>query len=208
MTTDIDTLYANRRKRFNDILDGYECRNGDFKIAAPAQPQFADRLVLEGREEELCRPGKWALVEQCEGRYFITNVINERDVASVAAQNVRAGWWPICYFDLDVLAGDEPMPQVGDLICMLDHDQSTPVTGDAAGTWYVVEQHGSEDDGDGVYVKVDLAREIDGEAEAWHTSDFVRVLEPANPDRDDRMPVRYGVAKVVTVVVFNTIASS
>lgn len=209
-----DTVSDARRRRFNDILDGYECGAGDWTMpTAPLSRDRAmralpaDRVPTDGADAAHYLPGRYALVcESTRGHgYFVTNLTNRGDLDTAVADTLNGGWQPVCYLDLDVLAGDEPLPDVGDLVCLLGDDLRTPVTGPMAGTWYIVDHNGTDDDGDGPYRKCDLAREAAGDAVTWQDTDHLRVLERAEPDT--RMPARYGLSRITIAVAFNTIPS-
>jgi hypothetical protein len=186
----MEALYTARHERFDAILEAYNCGVGSF-MAPPASPPDrdapartcpAESVCSEGRSDRLPKIGRWAVVT-CNAHgdgHFVTNVAVESALPHVAAAKLEEGWVPLCYYDLDNLAGDEPLPAEGDQVSVGDgtltvteteHKDGMPTVGLSDGTWQfagdieVVERVGSE---------------------------------------DRRLPLRYEVAKVITVVVFNT----
>ena len=199
---DDDTNAPVRRRRFNDLLDGYECDAGDWTMpSAPVSRDAAMRALPASRvpdDDEAAErylPGRYALVcESTSGHgYFITNVADRRDVDAAAAESARTGWEPVCYFDLDELAGDEPPVFEGDVVEYCGE------------RWHVIR---TEDDlAEGVpfqWLHIDKDPEaewLDGAAERVDACECT-IVERAEPD--PRMPVRYGLARIVTAVAFNT----
>jgi hypothetical protein len=189
-----ETLYASRRAHFNAILDAHECGAGDWTVKFTASPPTReeairtlpiDRLRTQGARENLAKIGRWAVVTHgSRGHgHFVTNVIDKAELEQVAAEDLSDGWVPICYYDLDRLAGDEPPPEEGDKV-------------DAGrGTVTVTE----EDSKDGIPT-VGLS---DG---TFAFVGDVRIVE-RETSVDARLPARYDVAKVVAVVAFNTLPS-
>lgn len=204
-------LYADRRKRFNDVLDGYECGAGDWSLAhsspvkltreetMKAMPQA--RLRTDGAAENLPKIGRWAVVcESAKGHgYFIDSVIDQADIEAVAAGNIHEGWQPVCYFDLDQLAGDEPPLEEGDMVRLTAADAPQEPL-------YIT--HASDQLSEGMiyweyYLDKDPSAGLQAEYVEMNDDEF----EVVQRGEDRRMPVRYGVAKVVTTVVFNSIPS-
>lgn len=199
---DLETVYANRRKRFNDILGGYECGAGDWTMIVDQSREEAMRSLPEpripttGPAAAMFKPGRWAVVTHSTRRhgYFVENVRHFNEISTYATRNLEEGWWPVCYFDLDVLAGEE--------MHLIDGDR---VRYD--GEERIVSHHDWEAAEGEPYLVIYLLPKDDQlyEGPIDPAEEEVELLERAMPD--DRMPVRYGLASVVQVAVFNTIPS-
>ena len=105
---DDDTNAPVRRRRFNDLLDGYECGAGDWTMpSAPVSRDVAMRCAASqprARRREAAErylPGRYALVcESTSGHgYFITNVADRREVdaAAVTADSARQPARGVCH---------------------------------------------------------------------------------------------------------------
>lgn len=206
----IDELYANRRKRFNDILDGYELGAGDWSVVEQLTREEAmralprDRLPLDAKD---IWPGQWVLLEHVSGGgYFATNLHNRSEIETTAAQDAREGMAPECYFDLDALAGDPPSIAEGDIVSYQHEDvpynyrvnrvEDDHEHGEMFHWLYLIEVGGALDSKD----------DLDWD-DYDHRVDEYRVEIVERDEPDDRMPVRYTVAAVKVVVAFNTVPS-
>lgn len=234
-TLDAEVL-ATRRRRFNDVLDGYECGAGDW--AMPTTPVIrdaamrelpAERVAVEGPAAARYVPGRYAVVcESTRGHgYHVTNVTDRSEIEPAARASIRESWEPVCYFDLDVLAGDEPMPNEGDIVAYanechddcrhpnLDHaaagepcQTSDGVQLDWPPRYFVLRLDEELSEGEIAYYLI-LNRVGSTHTDAWDDWDErvywdeVTLVERAEPD--ERMPVRYGVARITTTVAFNTV---
>lgn len=205
-----EQLFRDRRERFNRILDGYELGAGDWTLVGTPKRTREEAMRMHPQprvdvDAKHVKPGRWVLITHSDHvGYFAENVGMVEDLGHVAVANLHEAQQPVCYFDLDELAGDEPSPREGDRVALLMnmHGYAARAHG---GDWYVVESTTAVADGI-AYEELDLARGPDGEPQ-WTGIDeqYVTVLERAEPD--ERMPVRYGLAKIVTAAVFNTIPS-
>lgn len=204
MTTLATAVLDERRRRFNDILDGYECGAGDWTM--PTTPMGradamralpADRVSVDGPAAALYLPGRYAVVTDTRGHgYFVANVPDRAAIATVASDDVRENREPVCYFDLDELAGDEPPAYEGDVV---EYDGER---------WHVIRTE--DDHAEGVLFQwLHLDKDpnvdwLDGAAKRVDESECI-VVERAEPDT--RMPVRYAVAHITIAVAFNTVPS-
>lgn len=178
-----------RKERFQRILADYEAEGPDSSV--PGCSKFGNLMF----------PDLWAhyalVVQGDGGRFFVLCCEGRKDVEHVAALQVQDGWQPICYYDLDELAGPEQDPCEGDVVEYEDK------------RYYVV--HVSDDVQYGeIYHELYLhesSPEPDGWINVCEKVDEYRckIVERVNPD--ERKPVRYLVAGVRTVVVFNTEAA-
>jgi hypothetical protein len=166
---------ATRAKRFADVLAGYEAEGPDSTVPGAAK-----------RDEQ---PARYAVVtESTRGwGYFVNYATTLENVRECAAANLDEGWEPVCYFDLDELAGDEELPgEVGyQGEEWMVHGREW-VNGEPTDRW--------------VLKKTPKDRRR-------RTYDWVTV-DPAEVDlygwEDERMPKRYKVAGVRVDVAFNT----
>lgn len=201
---DLDELHTARRRRFNDILDGYECGAGDWTMpTVPAGRERAMRALpaarIDGAAAALYLPGRYALVcESTRGHgYFVTNLTDRAAIDAAAAANLHEGWQPVCYFDLDKLAGDEPPVFEGDIVEYEGEDD-----------WHVIRTE--DDHAEGVmfqWLHIDKnpnVEWIDGAAKRVDACECT-VVQRADPDT--RMPVRYGLSRITVAVAFNTVPS-
>jgi hypothetical protein len=211
-TTDSITLAETRAKRLQDIAEGYEVSEEgmpDATVPGAATPMYGARP-----ERKVLRHPRYVLVTQYgdKGNYRLrlgTDKPNIEQLAADAVTDAYGAEMVICYFDLDVLAGDPPSPSEGDRVRLTDEGMTRVAWANQDQTFYVV---GTETDTfDGVaYEKLYLslnegADYLSGVYDTLIDEQYVEVIEPAI--EDERMPVRYGLARVVTQVVFNTIPS-
>lgn len=164
-----------RAKRFADILAGYEAEGPDCTEPGAATPAE--------------RPARYVVItESTRGfGYFANYATTLSNVEVVAAANIEQGWQPVCYFDLDVLAGPEPLPMEvgyqGEEWMVHGHEY---VNGERSGQWVLKKS----------------PRDRRRSTYDWAT------VDPADVDlmgwEDERMPVRYLVAGIRKAVAFNT----
>jgi hypothetical protein len=193
MTTTTETnpieLAELRAKRLRDVADGYEV---DAFVGMPDETvPGADKLRWAGSpfKAKLEYHPRYVLVTQYgKGNYRLRLGADLRNIEQLAADAVTdsdGGELVYCYFDLDELAGE---------------NHFTPVDGD-----YVQVEHGGEE--------YEITRSTVYAAESDKVSTYYLEGAPANEytydqlidPNDERMPVRYGLARVVTQVVFNTV---
>jgi hypothetical protein len=138
--------------------------------------------------------GRYAVVTK-SGRGFgfsASRAATLPDAERVAAANIHEHWTPVALYDLESAAG-ELHPDVGDKVAYEGE------------SWYVC--HASDDLHEGVvFWKLWLGGEPDlGLDECDHVEideKDVSILDRAEPDT--RLPLRYDVATVRTIVAFNT----
>jgi hypothetical protein len=213
MTDEKREQYDQRRRRFNAILGGYECDALDYEgvelrsyrdavLGADRQPEVQPqpaRLPTTGEHRDLVQPDRYVLVsENVQGvGYFVENVNSPVRAAEAGARHVAKGMQPVCYYDLDELAGDEPLPEQVEwddtewMVHGLEYSADRPIGEDPqpTGRWILKKQ--PDDRRRSTY--------------DWET------VDPSEINllgwKDERMPVRYSVAKIetLTVVAFNTI---
>jgi hypothetical protein len=204
VTTETDpiTLAETRAKRLQDVADGYEV--GEDGMPDASVPGAASTMRAEGK---LIRHPRFVLVTQYgdKGNYRLRLGRDKPNIEQLAADAVTDAYGAemvICYFDLDVLAGDPPRPSEGDVVSYQHEDVAYK---------YTVERVDED------LVEGELSRnlclvEVGRESDNWDDYDHrvheddVELIE-RNSIEDERMPVRYGLARVVTQVVFNTIPS-
>lgn len=168
-----------RAKRFADVLAGYEAEGPDSTVPGAAK-----------RAEQ---PARYAVVtESTRGwGYFVNYATTLDNVRECAAANIDEGWEPVCYFDLDELAGAEPLPGEVEyngeewMVHGFDYvPGATPA--EKTGKWVLKKQ----------------PRDRRRSTYDWAT------VDPAECDllgwEDERMPKRYKVAGVRVDVAFNT----
>lgn len=165
-------LAAQRAKRFEDVKAGYEADGPDGSVPGSTHEPVRYAVVTESSRG-------WG--------YFVTYAATLDDVHTVAAANLDEGWEPVCYFDLDTLAGDEELP--GEVVYNGEE-------------WMV---HGREWVGGEQtdhWVLKKSPRDRRRSTYDWAT------VHPAECDlmgwEDERMPVRFKVAGVRVDVAFNT----
>lgn len=180
-TTNIATT---RRERFAAVLNAYDAEGPDGSI--PGATSAPERYAL--------------LTESLRGHgHFAFYCATLGDVEQAAVANITDAWQPVCYFDLDTLAGDAPPATEGDVVehdgrrCHVVHVEDDTSDG-ALFHWLYLHPRTSEPDG---WIDDPLTQKVD-ECDCT-------ILERTEPDL--RMPVRYDAAKVQTSVVFNTIGA-
>ncbi|MGE0881890.1 MAG: hypothetical protein AB7O61_24825, partial [Acidimicrobiia bacterium] len=136
------TIYE---ERFQRVLDGYEADGPDCTVPGASKG-----------------PARYCVVtESTRGHgYFANYAETLADVETVAAANLDESWQPVCYFDLDVLAGDEPKLTAGDEILNEDGQwvEVTDIQQVSEDRWRVC---WGDDDFDDRYVYLD---ELDGQS--------------------------------------------
>ena len=199
-------IHAERARRFAMVLEGYEAEGPDCTVPGAARVERADDGAV------LSHP-RYALVEQRgdSGYYFANLAETPAAVAELAAEGIHDAYGsaaPVCYFDLDTLAGEAPRPGECDKVRLTDEGKLYGAAGAPTDVdfWVV----GSETDTfDGVaFEKLYLSTKenadyLGGEYDHLVDEAYVTVIESDVPD--ERMPLRYAVAGIRTVVVFNTI---
>lgn len=169
-----------RYKRAQDICAGYECE-------------------MDNSVRGANRYGRYAVVTEdvVRGNGYSVTRCNRESISDVATEDMLNGHQPVCYFDLDVLAGDEPLLMEDDVVqyegerYRVERVDEDLIEGEVARYLCLVKPDttiGNWDDW--------LHRVLDSDVE------LVKRAE-----EDDRMPVRYGIARIVTMAVFNTIPS-
>jgi hypothetical protein len=183
-TTDV------RSPRLEAIMEGYDL--SPFDVSGPGSA-----LLHDGHGGDPA--GRFALVTEVSGdgrRLTLRESVAEIEAA--ATQDVLDGREPVCYFDLDELAGDPPMVETGDEIryrgevlhvVAVEYD---PTNGRRQ---LVLDLDPDADADDPTVIRLDE----DGDRDRYEV--VVRISE------DDRMPVRYAVAKIAVTVAFNTTPS-
>lgn len=193
MATTTEVPPAERARRFAMILEGYEAEGPDCTVPGAGRVEKTDDGTVTSHP-------RYALVEQRgdSGYYFVNLADSRSAIAELAAEGIRDAHGsaePICFFDLDELAGDEPWIFEGDLVTY----------GDTRFRVERVDEELIEGEVGRFLCLIDPDREADG-WDDWDErahEDEVEVLERGEPD--ERMPVRYGVAGIRTIVIFNTI---
>jgi hypothetical protein len=190
-----DALYAARRERFNRILDHHELGAGDWDIlgspsltrdeAKRALP--IERIRTDGPDEALPKPGRWVVIARSSRGHgwFASNHATLSEAQAHAGENVHEAWHPVCVYDLGHLSGDIDVT-IAERV-RLDPAMAAQVTDEDG--WLEVIDHDWRDGRATVTVK-------DGR--------WFGVEELAAADPDDRLPLRYNVAGVETVVSFNS----
>lgn len=115
------------------------------------------------------------------------------DIERDAANDVAEGRYPDCFFDLDVLAGDPPE---------LDHGDQVRYRGNLLHV--VAIEYDPTNGRRQLVVDLDPAADADDHTVLRLDERGDRYEVIASDAEDDRMPARFGVAKVLTAVVFDT----
>ena len=179
-----------RAKVFERVFDHFEnCFGPDYTV-----PGAAGRELVNGVWRRYPRYVFAELVDDHHDRYFVNLAADLVGVKTLATEAVSSGHEPICYFDLDELVGEEPLPL--DVVYegeewMVHGPEYVPGgKGETTGMWILKKE---PDDG------------------RRSTYDW-KTVDPALCDvgdwEDERMPRRYDVAEVVVRVVFNTVPTS
>lgn len=137
-------------------------------------------------------PGASHLIERyalvCESSrgfgYEVNYCENLVSIERAAAANIAEGWGPVCYYDLDNLDGPEPDGDVGDTVQVAGSDEL-----------FVIAMVDYEPGGEPRYIAEDTR---------WLLASAAEIIDRAEWFEDDRNPVRYLLAAIRTVVVFNT----
>jgi len=160
-TIDHQTIYAVRRVRLEGLMAGYEC--GPEDVSGCGTDYLADPATPPRAYGPGGKPGRWALIVERPRHGYLILIIEQRDdVDQVAARQIMDGRQPVCFYDLDNLAG--------------------PAT--------------------------ETCDNCDGKGYRESPESAARCTEcmgACEVERLDRMPERYGVAKIVTTVVFNSV---
>lgn len=184
-TTDIATI---RAKRFEDIKAGYEADGPDGTEPGAATPAE--------------RPARYVVItESSRGfGYFANYATTLSNVEVLAAANLHEGWEPVCYFDLDVLAGDEPLP--GEVLYQGEEWMVHGFEYESSHEWDAEAQRFGPPSKTGKWVLKKSPKDRRRRTYDWAT------VDPSEVDlmgwEDERMPVRFKVAGIRKAVAFNT----
>jgi hypothetical protein len=213
-TTDPITLAETRAERLQRIAEGYEIYEDG--MPDPTVPGAAQVEYVHGHKVLNPVPRKhprYVLVTQYgdKGNYRLRlgdDLRNIEQLAADAVTDVYGAEQPICYFDLDVLAGPEPTPGEGDKVHLTREGQErVPHNVDPGALYYVVGTETDTFDGEAyekLYLSTDEGADyLNGTYDMLIDEHYVEVIESAF--EDERMPVRYGLARIITQVVFNTV---
>lgn len=181
-----DAVYALRRERFNRILDHHEIGAGEWSgdhLSTGGHDFPIDRLLTEGPQAEYQKPGRWVVIQQSGRGFgsFALNVVDRDAVSDEAAATLTDSWMPVCLYDLD---------QVPDLDL---HSVAGVERIKSYGEWLEVEDIDTRD-GRVVVFLVD-----DPKGRGCRDDDEIEAIDP-----DGRLPLRYNVSAVETVVAFNS----
>jgi hypothetical protein len=184
-------IAESRAARFQGLLEGYEADGPDGSVPGASRP-----VVTTHKDQQLVRKHpRYAIVTRSERwGYFINLADDIAGVKEVAVANLEEGWLPVCYFDLDLLVGEEPLPGEGDKVLFEDQ-----------GEMFVVCEHDDLIEGEVAYTYDIDPKPETSQFEAMYrgvTPEEITVIEPATPD--ERNPVRYLLAQLVTIAVFNS----
>lgn len=190
-------LAAERARRLAMIVDGYEV--GDEGMPDGSVPGAArvEYIWNQGKPptDVLRKHPRYVLITQYgdHGNYRLrlaADLANIEQLAADALTDAEGAEQIVCYFDLDQLAGEEQLPL------------EVAYQGEE---WMV---HGREYEFGAPTDKWVLKR---SPADRRRSSYDWATVDPSECDlgdwEDERMPVRYGLAKVVVSVVFNTVPS-
>ena len=151
------------------------------------RPESADERGL---------PGRYALLVELGERNVLEYVATKTDAVVAAEAYLTGGAQPVCYFDLDALAGDAPSPREGDRITYQDrelwvvHASDTLIEGMLCWKLWLDENPQAALD-DAEFIAVDESE--------------VAIIEASA--RDPRTPKRYKLAQARATVAFDTTAS-
>jgi hypothetical protein len=197
-----------RAARLARVMEGYELDPSDpFDCPDPSVPGAArvekttQRYPCDVEAGKLVSHPRYVLVTQYGDRGdYRVHLAQTRSAVDQLAGYVYVAEsgpeTPICFYDLDQLAGPEPRPQEGDRVLYSEQElyvswvREELIEGEVAYT-YDLDPNPDAD--------LDTAAELSVDPEEFE------VIERA--EEDERMPVRYGLAKVVVSVVFNTVPS-
>lgn len=114
-----------------------------------------------------------------------------------AESHVSEGWMIHGAYDLDILAGDDPLPMEGDRVNFEDQ-----------GEHYIVGVRDELIEGEIAYTyDLDFDANADPDSATYREvrDDEFTIIERGEPD--ERLPVKHAVAAVRNIVVFDTVAS-
>jgi hypothetical protein len=197
---------ATRAERLQRIFDGYEI----FEDGLPDSTVPGAAKVVTSHGDQIVRHHpRYVLIDQRgdKGNYYANLAEDLRGIEQLAAEGIRDPYGsasPVCYFDLDQLAGPEPRPSEDDKVRLTKEGQT--YTGPADGVFYVVGSETDTFDGE-AYEKLYLSTNPDADylgGDYDHLVDEAHVEIVESAEEDERLPVRYLLAKVVTTVVFNS----
>lgn len=194
-------LAATRAERLQRIVDGYEVYEDG--MPDPSAP-FASKVKTGPTGTPILEHPRYALVYQYDdkGHYAVNLADTLAQVQDLAASEVQQECLISCYFDLDQLAGEEPPIYEDDIVAYAPEDVTY--------TYSVVRVDEELIEGEVAryLCLVEVGKPAPEDWDDWdervHEED-AELVESVEPD--ERMPVRYGVAGVKTVVAFNTIPS-
>jgi hypothetical protein len=175
-------LAERRAARLAMVLEGYEVGDEgmpDSSVPGAARVErTAQRYPCDVEAGKLVKHPRYVLLTQYgdKGNYRAYLANDVANVAQLARLAVCDGESIVVYFDLDELAGPEPEPTAV---------MYSGTEWDVAGVDEDTGKYNLERDGEFADAYIDACTPIDIE--------------------DERMPVRYGLAKVVVSVVFNTV---
>ena len=175
-------LYIDRSLLLKRLMEHYEADGPDGSVphAARRTDTYHPRYVLTEQYDD-------------KGNYFLNLADSLEGIQMLAAESVTSGSAPRCYHDLDVLAGEAPSPMVDDRVRYQGKE------------YYVVQDADDVEYGE-KFTKLWLDPNPDtafDDAEHCEIDEKdVEIIERAEPD--ERLPVRYDVARVEVFVAFNT----
>jgi hypothetical protein len=207
-------LAERRAARLAMVLEGYEVGDEgmpDSSVPGAARVEYEADLHTGSRDvvADLRKPRKpishprYVLLTQYgdKGNYRAYLANDLANVEQLARLAVCDGESIVVYFDLDELAGPEPLIYEGDVVRWAPGDVSYA---------YRVERV-DEELVDGEVARYLCLVEQGREPKDWddydHRVDEIEVVVVERAEPDERMPVRYRLAKVVVSVVFNTVPS-
>jgi hypothetical protein len=216
----LSPLAERRAARLAMVLEGYEVgEEGGPDSSVPGAARVertAQRYPCDAEAGKLVDHPRYVLVTQYgdKGNYRVYLAKDLANVEQLARLAVCDGESISCYFDLDELAGPEPSPCEGDRVRLTPEgvervDPPYVENAQEHNDFYVVGTETDTFDGE-AYEKLYLARDrgadyLSGFYDHLIDEQYVEVVERAWPD--ERMPVRYGLARTVVSVVFNTVPS-
>jgi hypothetical protein len=189
----MSSLAERRAANLAKIIDGYDVHDDpDSSVPGAARVRKVNGGPSALGCDVVTDHPRLALVTQYgdKGNYRVHLAEDRRGVEQLAAYvatDADGGEAIVCYFDLDELAGEEPTFEVGDWVC---------VVADSDGEAYEITSISSPDATHPALYHLEGAMANDYAAE-----------QLVDSDGDERMPVRYSLAKVVVSVVFNTVPS-
>jgi hypothetical protein len=216
MSTNTEASLAERRAaRLAMVLEGYEVgEEGGPDSSVPGAARVertAQRYPCDAEAGKLVDHPRYVLVTQYgdKGNYRVYLAKDLANVEQLARLAVCDGESISCYFDLDELAGPEPSPCEGDRVRLTEEGLTYADDADEPNEFYVVGSETDTFDGQ-AFERLYLARQptaeyLSGDYACKVDEQYVEVVERAWPD--ERMPVRYGLARTVVSVVFNTVPS-